>query len=145
LAAALTVRAANCAVCLGMHLAAALQRGCGMLVYRSFVVGLLGAACLLLAQRQRVEVRMLPAPRAPVADHATIVDVSAQASPRQLVDVLRIHAGARVDATGPDWSFSTTWLESDDELTGVLAGHVPARGGVIDLTVDGHRTLVLGH
>ena len=116
-----------------------------MLVYRSFVVGLLGAACLLLAQRQRVEVRMLPAPRAPVADRATIVDVSAQISVQQLVSALHIHPGARVDATGPDWSFSTSWLQGDDELIGVLAGHVPAHGGVIDLTIDGHRTLVLGH
>jgi hypothetical protein len=116
-----------------------------MLVYRSFVVGLLGAACLLLAQRQRVEVRMLPAPRAPVADRATIVDVSAQISAQQLAAVLHIHPGARVDATGPDWSYSTSWLASSDELIGVLAGHVPAHGGVIDLTVDGHRTLVLGH
>jgi hypothetical protein len=116
-----------------------------MLVYRSFVVGLLGAVCLLLAQRQQVEVRMLPAPQPPVTERATIVDVSSQLAPQQLAAVLHIHPGARVDAVGPDWAYSTSWLASSDELVGVLAGHVPARGGFIDLTVDGHRTLVLGH
>jgi hypothetical protein len=118
-----------------------------MLLYRSFVVGLLGAACLLLAQHQRVEVRMLPAPqpRPPIAERATIVDVSSQLSPQQLASVLHIHTGARVDASGADWSYSTSWLASSDDLVGVLAGHVPPRGGFIDLTVDGHRTLVLGH
>lgn len=122
-----------------------MQSQSGMVLYRSFVVGLLGAACLLLAQHQRVEVRMLPAPQVPMAEDATIVDVSSHLSPVQLADVLHIRPGARVELAGADWSYSTNWLASGDELAGVLAGHVPVRGGFLDLTVDGHRTLVLGH
>lgn len=122
-----------------------------MLVYRSFVVGLLGACCLLLAQRQRLEVRMLPttpmvAPARPVPhDRATIVDVSSQVSPQQLAALLHVHPGARVEASGPDWSYATRSLACGDELTGAFAGHIPPRGGFIDLAVDGRRTLVLVH
>jgi hypothetical protein len=118
-----------------------------MLVYRSFVIGLLGACCLLLAQRQRLEIRMLPAaPPAPAAvEHATIVDISAQVTPEQLAALLHVHVGARVDVTGPDWSYSTSWLASNGELAGAFAVHIPPRGGFLDISVDGHRTLVLAH
>jgi hypothetical protein len=103
-------------------LAAALQSPRAMLVYRSFVVGLLGAACLLLAQRQRLEVRMLPAPQPvvrPVAhDDARIVDVSAQLTPAQLAQLLHVP---------------------------VLDAPMPPPGGFLDLSIDGRRTLVLVH
>jgi hypothetical protein len=91
-----------------------------MLVYRSFVVGLLGAACLLLAQRQRLEVRMLPAPQPrPVAqDAATIVDVSSKLTPAQLAQLLHVPA---------------------------LDAPMPPPGGFLDLSIDGRRTLVLVH
>jgi hypothetical protein len=91
-----------------------------MLLYRSFGDGLLGAACLLLAQRQRLEVRMLPAPapRAIVQDAATIVDVSSALSSAQLAQLLHVP---------------------------MLDAPMPPRGGFLDLSINGRRTLVLVH
>ena len=72
-----------------------------MLVFRSLVIGLLGACCLLLAQRQRAEVRApLVMPRvASTWDGTlppTIVDVSPLVAPDQLAALVRLQPGEHV-------------------------------------------------
>lgn len=72
-----------------------------MLVFRSLVIGLLGACCLLLAQRQRVEVRapVVIKPGLSTWDGTlppTIVDVSPLVAQDQLAALVRLQPGERV-------------------------------------------------
>jgi hypothetical protein len=117
-----------------------------MLLYRSFVVGLLGACCLLLAARPRPEVRLI-APPQPVAvnDAPAIVDVSAQIDPVALAQLLHVPPGAQVFASGPSWSYADTFVARSEDLAPMLAQRMPRAGNFIELTVNGHRMLVLAH
>ena len=72
-----------------------------MLVFRSLVVGLLGACCLLLAQRQRIEVRapLVIKPGISTWDGTlppTIVDVSPLVPDDQLAALVRLQPGEHV-------------------------------------------------
>jgi hypothetical protein len=118
-----------------------------MLVYRSVVVGLLAACCLLVARRQRIEVRMA----VPAQPHVStwgaappqIIDVAPLIAPGELAKLLRLAPAERVVAV-------------DDTPTGdnFEAGALLARLDVgsqryVDLTVTGplgeRRVLVLMH
>ena len=117
-----------------------------MLLYRSFVVGLLGACCLLLAARPRPEVRLIAQPPpAAVTEPATIVDVSAEITPLALAQLLHVPPGAQVFASGASWTSSDTFVARTENLAPMLAQHMPERGSFIELTVDGRRVLVLAH
>lgn len=118
-----------------------------MLLYRSFVVGLLGACCLLLAERPRAEVRLLAAapPQAVVSDAPAIVDVSAQIDPAALAQLLHVPPGAQVFASGPGWSYADTFVARSEDLAPMLAQRMPKAGNFIELTVNGRRMLVLAH
>jgi len=117
-----------------------------MLLYRSFVVGLLGACCLLLAARPRPEIRLLAAPAPAVVNETpSIVDVSAQIDPVALAELLHVPPGAQVLASGPSWSFADTSVARSEDLAPILAQRMPQPGNFIELTVNGHRVLVLAH
>src|SRR5690242_9207800 len=97
-----------------------------MLVYRSFVVGLLGACCLLLAERPRPEVRLIaPQQPPPVAEPETpaIVDVAAGIGPAALAQALHIPGGSPLFATGPGWSYSASFLVQPEDLAPIFAEH----------------------
>lgn len=117
-----------------------------MLLYRSFVVGLLGACCLLLAERPRPEVRLIaPGPPAVASDVPAIVDVSAQIDPLALAKLLHVPPGAQVFASGPGWSYADTFVAATESLAPMLAQRMPQPGNFLELTVNGHRVLVLVH
>ena len=74
-----------------------------MLWYRSIVVGLLGACCLLLAQRPRCEVRapLVIQPGISTWDGTrppTIVDVSPLVAQDQLVSLVRVQPGEHIQS-----------------------------------------------
>lgn len=74
-----------------------------MLVFRSLVIGLLGACCLLLAQRQRVELRTPFVIRPGISTWdgtlpPTIVDVSPLVAQDQLDALVRLRPGEHVIA-----------------------------------------------
>ena len=74
-----------------------------MLVFRSLVIGLLGACCLLLAQRQRVDVHapLVVRPGISAWDGTlppTIVDVSPLVAQNQVLSLVRVQPGERVVA-----------------------------------------------
>jgi hypothetical protein len=118
-----------------------------MLVYRSFVVGLLGACCLLLAERPRPEVRLIaPSPPPAVEPEApAIVDVAAGIGPAALAQALHIPSGSPLLATGPGWSYSVSFLVQPDDLAPIFAEHKLEAGTYLDLMVAGRRVLVLVH
>ena len=117
-----------------------------MLLFRSFVVGLLGACCLLIASRPteiRVITRPVVARDAPAPTGATLVDVSPLVATRDIPGMLHLAAGEHVIAVdGAN--------VAGDVETGILfadpAGH---RHGYIDVTVAGpagqRRIVVLLH
>jgi hypothetical protein len=117
-----------------------------MLVYRSVVVGLLAACCLLLAQRQRIEIRV-PATHVPPpaweSPRPTIVDVAPLIAPGELGKLVRLAPGERVVAV--DDTPTTDTLEAGALLAKADVG--PRR--YVDLTVTGplgeRRVLVLMH
>jgi hypothetical protein len=115
-----------------------------MLLYRSFVVGLLGACCLLLAARPDPEVRIVEA-APPTHEAATIVDVSAAIGPDALADLLHVPPGAQVIASGPGWTYSDASVAGSPGLEPILADHMLQPGSFLDLTVNGRRVLVLVH
>ena len=118
-----------------------------MLLYRSFVVGLLGACCLLLAARPRPEVRLITQAPPPVAqaDAPTIVDVSSRIGPVALAELLHVPPGAQIFASGPSWTYSNSYVSSAESLAEVFAQRMPAPGNFMELVIDGKRTLVLVH
>ena len=121
-----------------------------MLLYRSFVVGLLGACCLLLAARPRPEIRLIatqppPAPVVAAADVPAIVDVAAGIGPEALAQALHIQGGTPVWASGPTWSYSDSFLVRPEDLAQVFAEHKLESGTYLDLMVAGRRVLVLVH
>ena len=72
-----------------------------MLVFRSLVIGLLGACCLLLAQRQHVSVRapLVVRPAISTWDGTlppTIVDVSPRVAENQLVGLVHLGPGEHI-------------------------------------------------
>jgi hypothetical protein len=75
-----------------------------MTLYRSLVIGLLGACLFLLAHRSPTVITKAPMPtrfvRAPlvVPQRAapTLIDVSSQMSPDQLVSLVRLTPGERI-------------------------------------------------
>jgi hypothetical protein len=117
-----------------------------MLVYRSFVVGLLGACCLLLAERPRPEVRLI-APPAPVVEPEApaIVDVAAGIGPVALAQALHVPGGTAVLASGPSWTAATPFLVKPEDLASIFAEHKLEAGTYLDLMVAGRRVLVLVH
>lgn len=121
-----------------------------MLLYRSFVVGLLGACCLLLAARPRPEVRLIatqpPQPAVIAASEApAIVDVAAGIGPVALAQALHIPGGTPLFASGPDWTFTDSFVVQPEDLAPVFAQHKLESGTYIDLMVAGRRVLVLVH
>jgi len=119
-----------------------------MLLFRSFVLGLLGACCLLLASRPPVEVRIVREaqpviwPRTAPAPAASIVDIAPGLSAEQIAPLVGLAANEHVVAV-------------DDARAGDLdAGTLMASGALaphryIDLSVVGprgpRRVLVLVH
>jgi len=74
-----------------------------MTLYRSLVIGLLGACLYLLAHRSPTVVTRAPSPvrlvRAPLVPQRvapTLIDVSSQMSPDQLVSLVRLTPGERI-------------------------------------------------
>jgi hypothetical protein len=72
-----------------------------MLVFRSLVIGLLGACCLLLARRQHVSVHapLVIRPGISTFDGSrppTIVDVSPLVAENQLVSLVRLAPGEHI-------------------------------------------------
>ncbi len=118
-----------------------------MLLYRSFVVGLLGACCVLLAERPRPEVRLIAQPPAPVAvpDVPAIVDVAAGIGPVALAQALHVPAGGQVVASGPSWMYANPFVVQPEDLAPIFAQHKLESGTYLDLMVAGRRVLVLVH
>lgn len=120
-----------------------------MLLFRSIVVGLLGACCLLLAARPRCEVavRSLPAfaPNVSAWDgpRPTIIDVAPLMAQGEVARLVRLVPGEHVIAVGD------VHVAGDVEAGAVLAGVDQRPGHYIDLTVAGplgeRRVLVLLH
>ena len=63
-----------------------------MTLYRSLVIGLLGACLYLLGQRPSVE----PTPAPPVHQAATLIDISSQMDPLQFASLIRLDAGEHI-------------------------------------------------
>ena len=102
-----------------------------MMVFRSFVVGLLGACCLLLAEHRPVEVEVQRVPvvrRAPPV--ATIIDVAAGLNPETIAQLVRLGANERVVAVGEHWVNSSLGA-------GALLGELKPGRDFVDLTVAG--------
>ena len=119
-----------------------------MLVYRSFVVGLLGACCLLLAERPRPEVRLIaPQQPPPVAEPETpaIVDVAAGIGPVELAQALHVPVGTPFFAAGPSWTAANPFVVQPEDLASIFAEHKLESGTYLDLMVAGRRILVLVH
>jgi hypothetical protein len=120
-----------------------------MLLFRSIVVGLLGACCLLLAVRPRCEiaVRSLPAGPARVSSwegpRPTIIDVAPLIAPGELAKLLRLAPGEHVIA------IDDARVAGDLEAGALLAKVELAPKHYVDLTVAGslgeRRVLVLLH
>jgi hypothetical protein len=85
-----------------------------MLWFRSLVVGLLGACCLLLAQRPRIEIRapLVLKPGISAWDGTlppTVVDVSPLVADDQVAGLVRLQPGEHVVATdGPQRNVDVT-------------------------------------
>ncbi|MEZ4403740.1 MAG: hypothetical protein R3B06_27195 [Kofleriaceae bacterium] len=104
-------------------------------VYRSVVLGLLGALALLAATRGQ------PPPTPPAAARDAIVDVSRQAAGDRVLALLGLGPGERVTAIGD----APATLEDVPAAWRALAS-----GSYLDLTVAGpggaaRRVLVLAH
>jgi hypothetical protein len=120
-----------------------------MLLFRSIVVGLLGACCLLLAVRPRCEiaVRSLPAFPAHVSawegPRPTIIDVAPLMAQGEVAKLVRLAPGEHVIAVGD------AHVAGDVEAGAVLATVDQRPGRYVDLTVAGplgeRRVLVLLH
>jgi len=116
-----------------------------MLLFRSVIVGLLGACCLLLAQRPRCEItlRTPPAPRAQVPQGPQIIDVAPLVAPEEIGRLVRLAPSEHIVEIG------STRVASDVEAGALLARMDPRPDHYIDLTVAGvageRRVLVLLH
>ena len=120
-----------------------------MLLFRSIVVGLLGACCLLLAARPRCEIAVRSVPALPT--HAptweslrpTIVDVAPLVAPGELAKLVRLSPGEHVIA------IDDARVAGDLEAGALLAKVDLAPKHYVDLTVAGplgeRRVLVLLH
>jgi hypothetical protein len=117
-----------------------------MIVFRSMVLGLLGACLILLARRPVCELRVVETarPAAPVvAMPASIVDVAPGVAPSAIGALLRLAPDEHVAAVGER-------AVASDLEAGELLAAVPLRaGGYVDLTVarpgSARRVLVLLH
>ena len=120
-----------------------------MLLFRSIVVGLLGACCLMLAARPRCEiaVRSAPGPRLLPSTWAgpppTLIDVAPLVAPGELANLLRLSRGEHVIAV------DDARVAGDLEAGALLAKVDLAPKHYVDLTVAGplgeRRVLVLLH
>ena len=100
-----------------------------MLLFRSLVLGLLGACCLLLATRPaaRVVERIVYRPGPPVA---TIIDVSAGVPPAQLGSLVHLDPGEHVIAVDDR-------AVVDDLDAGAVLAQLDPRPAFVDLQVSG--------
>jgi hypothetical protein len=103
-----------------------------MLLFRSLVLGLLGACCLLLATRPaaRILERVVYRPGPPVA---TIIDVSAGVSAQQLGSLVRLAPGEHVIAVDDH-------AVADDLDAGAVLAQLDPRPAFVDLQVTGGRS-----
>jgi len=110
-----------------------------MLLFRSLVLGLLGACCLLLAVRPKPKVveRVVYQPGPPAA---TLVDVSANVAADQLGSLVHLGPGEHVI------SIDDRAVTGDLDAGAVLA-ELDQRPAFVDLEIGrgsvGHRRLVL--
>ena len=108
-----------------------------MLLYRSVAVGLLGAACLLLATRPLIRTRIVHdggreeiVYRAAPAQ-AEIVDVAAGVAPAQLAPLVRLGPGEHVTAV------DDRAVANDLDAGAALAQLAPRAPTFVDLTLAG--------
>jgi hypothetical protein len=115
-----------------------------MLLFRSLVLGLLGA-CLMLLARPHYEVRMVaPVVLPPPSQSAVqIVDIATGVAPNQVGALVHLMPDEHVVAVGE------RPVVSDIEAGAVVADSGAHSGGYLDLTVGGpagpRRVLVLLH
>jgi hypothetical protein len=76
-----------------------------MTLYRSLVIGLLGACLYLVASRHDAPAPHVAVTRPVVHQPPTVVDVSSQMDPSQLVSLVRIGAGEHIASVEqhPGW------------------------------------------
>jgi hypothetical protein len=118
-----------------------------MFVFRSLVLGLLGACALLLAVRPAYDVHVvrerLPVVRTLPAANAAIVDVAHGVPIGELAGLIRMNADEHV------YAVNDRPVVSELDAGAVIASLAPDRGSFIDLTITGaagqRRVLVLLH
>jgi len=105
------------------------------MVFRSFVLGLLGACAILLAQAANRPVAQVSA--AAPRQHATIIDVAPNVS--DVVALVGLHAGERVIAVGD------VPVATDLAAGAAIRDAQRGSGTYLDLTTTERRVLVLLH